>query len=157
MKMKEQILGSQVAMVLTDGIALGYRYDHSPVVCPDDSAATADDPTRYVPTARPGSRAPHAWVREGQSVLDLFGRGFVLLRFGADAPDGGPIEHAFHERQVPISVTTITDPVIAQAYQRKLVLVRPDGHVAWRGDTLPADPAALADRVRGMAAETVPS
>ena len=43
-------------------------------------------PTRcrdYVPTARPGSRAPHAWLPDGRSTLDLFGRGFVLLRFGA--------------------------------------------------------------------------
>jgi 2-polyprenyl-6-methoxyphenol hydroxylase-like FAD-dependent oxidoreductase len=147
--MKKQILGSQVAMVLTDGIALGYRYDNSPIVCPDDSAATPDDPTRYVPTARPGSRAPHGWMKEGESVIDLFGRGFVLLRFGADAPDGAPIERAFRERQVPITVATIGDPAIAQAYERKLVLVRPDGHVAWRSDAMHQDPLSLADRVRG--------
>jgi len=31
------------------------------------------------------------------------------------------------------------------------VLVRPDGHVAWRGDAAPADPVALIDRIRGAA------
>jgi hypothetical protein len=72
-----------------------------------------------------------------------------LLRFGADAPDGTPIERAFRERQVPIAVATINDPAIAQAYERKLVLVRPDGHVAWRADTMHQDPLSLADRVRG--------
>jgi hypothetical protein len=36
-----------------------------------------------------------------------------------------------------------------RAYERRLVLVRPDGHVAWRGDASPADPLAVIDRVRG--------
>src|SRR6185437_6726416 len=116
-KMKEQILGSQVAMVLTDGIALGYRYDPSPIVCPDGSEPTRDDPTRYIPTARPGSRAPHAWLKEGQSLIDLFGRGFVLLRFGADAPDVEAITHAFRQRQMPIATVAIDDPAIARLYE----------------------------------------
>jgi 2-polyprenyl-6-methoxyphenol hydroxylase-like FAD-dependent oxidoreductase len=148
-QMNEQILSSQPAMVLTDGIALGYRYDTSPIVCPDGSAPTPDDPSRYQPTARPGARAPHAWIKEGQSILDLFGRGFVLLRFGADAPDSGPVERAFRERQVPISCVAIADPAIAALYEKKLVLVRPDGHVAWRADAMHQDPLSLADRVRG--------
>jgi hypothetical protein len=88
-------------------------------------------------------------MKEGQSVLDLYGRGFTLLRFGADAPDGAPIERAFRERQMPINVAAITDPAIAKAYERRLVLVRPDGHVAWRADTMHQDPLSLADRVRG--------
>jgi hypothetical protein len=29
------------------------------------------------------------------------------------------------------------------------VLVRPDGHVAWRGDKTPLDAATVIDRVRG--------
>jgi hypothetical protein len=73
----------------------------------------------------------------------------VLMRFGSDAPDGAPIERAFRERQVPITIATISDPAIAQAYERKLVLVRPDGHVAWRSDAMHQDPLSLADRVRG--------
>jgi hypothetical protein len=30
--------------------------------------------------------------------------------------------------------------------------MRPDGHVAWRGDALPDDADAVIDRVRGAAA-----
>jgi hypothetical protein len=30
-------------------------------------------------------------------------------------------------------------------------LSRPDQHVAWRGNALPADPLALIDRIRGAA------
>ena len=59
------------------------------------------------------------------------------------------IEQSFARRAVPLTVATITDPAIGQLYERRLVLVRPDGHVAWRSDELPADPLALADRVRG--------
>ena len=44
---------------------------------------------------------------------------------------------------------TLTIDAVAALYERALVLVRPDGHVAWRSDQLPADPLALADRVRG--------
>ena len=45
----------------------------------------------------------------------------------------------------------IVDPELAALYERKLVLVRPDGHVAWRGDACPAEPGAIVDRVRGAA------
>jgi hypothetical protein len=50
---------------------------------------------------------------------------------------------------VPLAILSIADPAIGALYERRLVLVRPDGHVAWRGDTLPADPGALVERVRG--------
>jgi hypothetical protein len=53
---------------------------------------------------------------------------------------------------VPLREIAIADPAIAALYERKLVLVRPDGHVAWRGDALPADTAGLVERVRGAAA-----
>jgi len=52
---------------------------------------------------------------------------------------------------VPLDVVALDQPAIAALYQRKLVLVRPDGHVAWRGDAPPADALALIDRVRGAA------
>jgi hypothetical protein len=39
----------------------------------------------------------------------------------------------------------------AALYPHKLVLSRPDQHVAWRGDVLPNDIAALIDRITGAA------
>jgi len=56
---------------------------------------------------------------------------------------------AARDRRVPLTVIGLDIPDIAVLYERKLVLVRPDGHVAWRGDELPADAGALMDRVRG--------
>jgi hypothetical protein len=76
------------------------------------------------------------------------------VRFGDAAPDVSAIERAFSERGVPLSVETVGNPAIAVLYERRLALVRPDGHVAWRADAPPADPAALVDRVRGASAST---
>jgi 2-polyprenyl-6-methoxyphenol hydroxylase-like FAD-dependent oxidoreductase len=143
------IVATQTRKVITDGLALGYRYDPSPIIWPDGSPAPEDTITDYHPTARPGSRAPHAFIAPGRSILDLFGNGFVLLRLGSAAPDASSIERAFAERHVPLTIETIVDPSVVALYERALVLVRPDGHVSWRADTPPNDPLALADRVRG--------
>jgi 2-polyprenyl-6-methoxyphenol hydroxylase-like FAD-dependent oxidoreductase len=148
-EMGEAIVRAQTRKFVTDGIALGYRYEPSPICWPDGSRAPPDSVSEYHPTTRPGSRAPHAWLGDNRSIIDQFGRGFTLLRFGEDAPDAQPISRGFGQRAVPLTVTTILDPAIARLYERRLVLVRPDGHVAWRADDLPADPLALADRVRG--------
>jgi 2-polyprenyl-6-methoxyphenol hydroxylase-like FAD-dependent oxidoreductase len=134
-----------------DGVALGYRYDPSPVCVPDDPPEPPEDPAEYVPTTGPGARAPHAWLSDGRSTLDLFGRGFVLLRIGADAPDPRPIVEAARLRGLPLQVVTLTEPEVLALYARRLVLVRPDGHVAWRSNDLPADALAIVDRVRGAA------
>ena len=133
----------------TLGVVLGYRYEGSNIVIPDGSAATPDDPISYVPTARPGHRAPHAWIGRDRSTLDLFGCGFVLMRFGATAPNPSSLVDAARMRGVPMKVVCIEDPLIARLYERQLVLVRPDGHTAWRSDQLPEDPMALIDIVRG--------
>ena len=133
-----------------NGIMLGYRYDNSPIVWPDGTPAPPDVSHPYTQTARPGARAPHVFLEDGRSTLDLFGRGFVLLRLGPHAPSGAPIEQAAAERGVPLTSITLTDPNVRSAYERRLVLVRPDGHVAWRADAEPADAGALIDVVRGQ-------
>jgi len=135
----------------TLGVHLGYRYEGSPICLSDGTAAPVDNPRVYVPTARPGHRAPHAFLADGRSMLDLFGRGFVLLGFGTDAAAAAPLLEAAKERNVPINFTAIAEPHVAALYERRFVLVRPDGHVAWRGDRIPADPLRVIDVVRGAA------
>jgi hypothetical protein len=88
-------------------------------------------------------------MSDGRSTLDLFGRGFVLLRLGDSAPDGMALDAAFARRGVPLTVATIADVGMCELYERRLVLVRPDGHVAWRGDLMPDDALAVVDCVRG--------
>jgi hypothetical protein len=144
----DAIMRAQTQKFITDGLALGYRYDPSPICWPEDAAAPAETVEQYQPSTYPGSRAPHAWLAEGRSTIDLYGRDFMLLRFG-EAPDVSAIVQAFAQRRVPLTVMSIADPAIAALYEQPLVLVRPDGHVAWRAHSAPADPLALADRVRG--------
>jgi 2-polyprenyl-6-methoxyphenol hydroxylase-like FAD-dependent oxidoreductase len=134
----------------TIGLQIGYRYEASPICITDGTAAPPDAPDVYVPSARPGARAPHAWLRDGRSILDLFGRGFVLLRF-EEAPPCDELERAAARRGLPLTIEALDEPTAAALYERRLVLVRPDGHVAWRDDALPPDPTSLLDRVRGAA------
>ena len=148
-KMGEDLVRIQTKRVITDGLALGYQYAPSPIVCSDGSPPHASTSAEYCPTTLPGSRAPHAWLSDGRSTIDLFGNGFTLLRFGEAAPQPSAVERAFAERGVPLTTVSIDDPAIATLYERALVLVRPDGHVAWRGDAAPPDPLAVVDHVRG--------
>lgn len=131
------------------GLHLGLRYDHSRICVPDGTDAPPMPVTSYVQTARPGARAPHVWLSDGRSTLDLYGQGFVLLRLGGKPRSGQPIITAGSRRGVTIRAETIDDDRVFAAYERRLVLVRPDGYVAWRGDTEPPDPASLVDTVRG--------
>jgi hypothetical protein len=76
----------------------------------------------------------------------------VLLRLGKDAPTGEPLVQAASAAGVPLAVVALDNADVLKAYQRRLVLVRPDGHVAWRSDSEPADARALIDCVRGARA-----
>ncbi|MFL6797034.1 MAG: FAD-dependent oxidoreductase [Xanthobacteraceae bacterium] len=133
----------------TIGIHLGYRYDDSPIVWPDGTPAPPLETATYQQTARPGARAPHAWLPDGRSTLDLFGRGFTLLHLAGEPPRDRGFQAAARAIGMPLEIVTIESEEIAELYQRRLVLVRPDGHVAWRGDDEPADVAAVLDTVRG--------
>ena len=141
----ERIVGREFRTI---GAQLGYRYDPSPICIPDGTPAPPDEPATYVPSARPGSRAPHAWLADGSTTLDLFGRGFTLLRF-TGAPDPSGLRNAAEARGVPFTQVALDEPDGAALYERRLAIVRPDGHVAWRDDAVPPDPMRIIDRIRG--------
>jgi len=145
----ERIVENTSRELLSDGIAMGYRYERSPIVCADGSAPPPVSVTEYVQSTFPGARAPHVRLDDWRSMIDLFGRSFVMLRLGKDAPEVAPFETAAKRRGVPLQTTTIGDPAACFAYEKKLVLVRPDGHVAWRGDALPRNADAVIARVTG--------
>ena len=151
--LQQQILENKTKQFVSDGLVLGISYAGSPIVVEDQGAALsnapASDVTKYVPSTQPGARAPHAWVKEGVSTIDLFGRGFVLLRFGPASSSLSALEYAALVRDMPLAIVDIDDDSIASLYGKPLVLVRPDGHVAWRGDVLPLDAGQLLDNVRG--------
>jgi 2-polyprenyl-6-methoxyphenol hydroxylase-like FAD-dependent oxidoreductase len=126
-----------------------YCYEGSPICAVDDAPCPEPETAHFVPSTRPGARAPHAWLADGRSTIDLFGDGFVLLRLGSNPPDATRLVEAAQARGVPLSTVALSEPGLLALYEKPLVLVRPDGHVAWRGDEAPADAQALVDRVRG--------
>jgi hypothetical protein len=133
----------------TLGIHLGYRYEGSPVIVPDGTPEPPDPVSSYTQTARPGHRAPHVWLSPERSTLDLFGRGYTLLRFNDRADGVSGLIEAARARNVPLELVDMDNGEAADLYQTRLVLVRPDGHVAWRADVPPRDPMRVIDVVRG--------
>jgi 2-polyprenyl-6-methoxyphenol hydroxylase-like FAD-dependent oxidoreductase len=131
-----------------EGVPLGYRYEGSPIIVPDAAPEPPFDVVTYTPTSRSGHRAPHAWLVDGRSTLDLFGHGFTLLSFDQDI-DVTPLIEAANTRRIPLNTEAIDNKEIIKLYESKLVLVRPDGHVAWRGNELPEDVGAIMDIVTG--------
>jgi hypothetical protein len=125
-------------------IHFGYRYRSELIV----ADPTETDTDTWSSSALPGGRAPHTWLRPGMSTVDLFGSGFVLLSF-EPSPRMERFQQAFAARAVPLMVTEVREDDVALLYGRSHVLVRPDGHVAWRGMDLPDNAHALVDRVRG--------
>lgn len=134
----------------TLGLQLGYRYEGSPICISDGTPAPLDDGgfSTYLQTGRPGARAPHAWLEDGRSTIDLFGRGFTLLRFRG-SPDAAELIRDAAQKGVPLSVVDIADIAVRDLYGADLVLVRPDGHVAWRADDLALPPRGILDHVLG--------
>jgi hypothetical protein len=133
------------------GIELGYRYENSPICVPDGTPPPPLDHGLYVASTWPGARAPHVWLRDGRSTLDLFGRGFTLLVLSAKLSDASSFTAAAEKIGVPVDVVCLEESKVREAYEQPLVLVRPDGHVAWRGDAAPANAAEIMEHVRGSA------
>jgi len=130
------------------GIHLGVFYAGSPIVAEEPGDPPPDDSNWYVPHARPGARAPHAWLAEGEALYDRFGREFTLLKL-AGGRDTQALEQAAQERGLPLAVLELPRDALRELYAADLALIRPDHHVAWRGNLSPPDPAALVAKVVG--------
>jgi len=136
------------------GVQLGARYDGSPIIASDE-VAPADSLVTYTPTSIPGGRTPHVWLDDkrtfGSSLFDRLGAGFTLLRLGPRPPDASALAGAAARRTIPLTVLDVADTDARDLYQRDLVLVRPDQHVAWRDNAVTIDPDRLLAQVTGAA------
>jgi 2-polyprenyl-6-methoxyphenol hydroxylase-like FAD-dependent oxidoreductase len=131
------------------GLNFGTYYDRSPIIAYDGTEQPAYTMDSYTPSTVPGCRTPHLWCEDGVSLYDAMGPEFTLLKFDP-AVDVAALESAARQRGVPLKVLRIR-PTEAAGYDgSRLVLSRPDQHVAWRSDRLPSDPLALIDHVRGV-------
>ena len=134
------------------GVVLGYCYTGSPVIVDDGTAAGWRRSRDYVPSATPGCLAPHHWMDDGRSLYDLFGQGFTLLAFdGADPADVAAARADARRTGVPLDVAAVPGADLRERYGAALALIRPDQHVAWRGDAWPAADLLLTVSARATA------
>ncbi len=133
------------------GLNFGYYYSGSPIIAGDGEAPPPYSMGDFTPSTVPGCRAPHFWLADGRSLYDAFGPGYTLLvtRPGADA---AALTEAAAAAGVPLRVLDVSAEAARPAeYRHALLLCRPDQHVVWRGQAVPADAAALVQRLRGAA------
>ena len=136
------------------GLIFGACYQSTAVVPDGTPPVVVDDPvTEYAPSARPGSRAPHVHLKRGDeqiSTIDLFGPHFVLLA-GRDGDAWRRAAHGLGTSSPPLVAFKVgkdgdlSDPDgdWHDAYgvdPDGAVLVRPDGHVAWRSRSGASNP-----------------
>lgn len=139
------------------GIEMGYHYHGSPVICADGEARPSDDPDTYRPSTVPGVRLPSTFLDDGSAVFDRLGPWFTLLNFGPATST--VFGDAAQVLGLPLTQLDLRGESVAPVYQAKYLLVRPDQHVAWRGEVLPDATEALAilSRATGRGAADVQS
>ena len=130
------------------GAELGYRYRGSPILCEEPGDGPPDNFMAYEPTTWSGARLPHVWLDNGAAIQDVIPDGYVLLRLGLSQANAEPLKQAFVSYGAPFSTLDIVGERPREVYGYDLLLLRPDMHVVWRGNTLP-NPAALARTATG--------
>ncbi len=134
------------------GLNFGYFYDASPIIAYDGEDPPGYSMSEFTPSTVPGCRTPHVWLKDGRSLYDAMGPDYTLLRFDAGLDVSAFCSKA-SERGIPIATLDVDAEEAAAVYKHKLVLSRPDQHVAWRGNAVPADLDALLALISGIAAK----
>ncbi len=130
------------------GLNFGYFYESSPLIIYDGEPAPGYSMHDYSPSTVPGCRLPHLWLPNGQSLYDLLGRELTLLRFDPSV-DIEPLLAASRRMRIPLKLLDLDLGVIPAPYRNPLCIARPDVHVAWRADRLPAAPESLLATITG--------
>ena len=139
------------------GVEMNQRYGGSAAVVSDESPEPTyerDAELHYAMTTWPGARLPHAWLRRGKhgsevlSTLDLVGKGrfTVLTGIGGDrwieAAEKASRELGLEFAVVSIGLGQDVQDIYGDWAERReieedgMLLVRPDGYVGWRHNTL---------------------
>ena len=124
------------------GLNFGAFYDESPIIAYDGEDAPGYSMAEFTASTVPGCRAPHFWLKDGRGLYDALGPEYTLLVLDRDVEWQGLAE-ASMAVGLPLSVLEIAPGDADSVYEEKLVIVRPDQHVAWRGDEAPDDALGL--------------
>jgi hypothetical protein len=152
--LSEEIVAAKSREFKTLGVVLGSHYASSPINADEDAPFPDEHTSDYQPCARPGCLAPHAWLQDGSSLYDHFGRGFSLLLLSEQgASAASEIASATKTLGVPLKLIHLRHTDLAQLYDAPLALIRPDQYVAWRGAY--TDARALVDTIRGVETKTM--
>ena len=130
------------------GLNFGYYYDRSPIIAYDGETPPSYSMGGFTASTVPGARVPHLWLSGGRSLLDELGPGYTLLCFDA-ALDTAPMVEAAARCGVPLKLVDVDPGKTGFGFPEKMLIVRPDSHIAWRGDDVPREPDRLFDRLRG--------
>jgi putative polyketide hydroxylase len=138
----------------TEEIDLGGCYDSAAIA--SDGTPAPEPSLEHIPNGRPGSRAPHVWIETHagrSSTIDLFDREFVLMAGPRGSHWMEAAQVAARSLAVPVQTLAIAAPAWQTVYgiaPDGAVLVRPDGHIAWRSVQGPVDSAGLTACLAGI-------
>jgi 4-hydroxyisophthalate hydroxylase len=120
------------------------HYEGSPIVLgPPGGVVSAHGEHTF--RARPGHHLPPRPLSSGRNVFEALGEGFTLLALGADTDAWNGL---------PLTIVRDTNADGREAYDARLILIRPDQYVAWAGNAPPADPQTVLRMVTGRQRRT---
>ncbi len=136
------------------GLEMGYSCHASPIVLPCPAEAPSADPVAYVPTTLPGSRLPSVYLADGGNLHEHLGPWFTLLCF--ESCDAKGFAEAASALGLPLKIAHVEVTGHEALYRGPALLVRPDQHIAWRGEPGAAAEAnrILVHATGGMAGRT---
>jgi len=125
------------------GAELGYRYVDSP--CIDNVPGGPEHRVgEYNPNVWPGSRLPHCWLDDGSALQDQLPETYILLSLGNKSLDTSKLRQSYEKIGAPVAEVRIDSNRLRDLYGFDLLVLRPDMHVAWRGNDAPPNPQEIA-------------
>jgi len=125
------------------GAELGYRYVDSP--CIDNIPGGPEHRVgEYNPNVWPGSRLPHCWLDDGSALQDQLPETYILLSLGNKSLDTSKLRQSYEKIGAPVAEVRIESNRLRDLYGFDLLVLRPDMHVAWRGNDAPPNPQEIA-------------
>jgi 2-polyprenyl-6-methoxyphenol hydroxylase-like FAD-dependent oxidoreductase len=125
------------------GAELGYRYVDSP--CIDNIPGGPEHRIgEYNPNVWPGSRLPHCWLDDGSALQDQLPETYILLSLGNKSLDTSKLRQSYEKIGAPVAEVRIESNRLRDLYGFDLLVLRPDMHVAWRGNDAPPNPQEIA-------------